>query len=171
MKALEQSLAQITQSPAWRRWQQLPARDRVALLGLGAFLLVILAYAFVWLPIGSKLKAANARYIQEREFYAYLQEQAPAVRQSTQAQPANLGAEQLQGLVTSSAQKHGLVLERLDNEGNGRLLIALSKTPFDALLRWLAELDGKGVGLAEASLERTEIGKVDARLTMAVKGG
>lgn len=170
MKAFEQSLTRITQSPAWRRWQQLPARDRLALIGLGAFLLVVLVYAFVWLPIDGKLKAANARYVQEREFYAYMQEQAPALRQSMKAVPASLGPEQLQGLVTGSAQKHGLVLERLDNEGNGRLLIALSKTPFDTLLRWLAELDGKGVGLAEASLERTEVGKVDARLTMVVKG-
>lgn len=162
--------SRVTQSGAWQHWRQLPPRDRLALMVLGVFFALVLFYAFIWLPIDRKLDSASTRYLQEREFLAYLQKHAPTVGRSAQNARPELSPEQLQGVITSTAQKHGLVLERLDSEGSGRLLIALAQAPFESLLRWLAELEGKGVALREVSLERSGVGKVDARLTMAIEG-
>lgn len=160
----------VTQSGAWQHWRQLPPRDRMALLVLCAFFSLVLFYAFVWLPIERKLDSASARYLQEREFLAHMHEQAPALSQASKGSRPELSPEQLQGVITSTAQQHGLVLERLDSEGSGRLLIALAHAPFESLLRWLAELEEKGVALREVSLERSGVGKVDARLTMSIEG-
>jgi general secretion pathway protein M len=162
--------SRVMQSGAWQHWRQLPPRDRLALMVLAAFFALVLFYAFIWLPIDRKLDSANVRYLQEREFLSYLREHAPTVSRSTRSARPELSPEQLQGVITSTAQKHGLVLQRLDSEGSGRLLIALAQTPFESLLRWLAELEGKGVALREVSLERSGVGKVDARLTMAIEG-
>lgn len=160
----------VTRSGAWQRWQQLPPRDRLALMVLGGFFALLLFYAFIWLPIDRKLDSASLRYRQEREFLAHLQEQAPLLHSSSKGERPNLSPEQLQGVITSTAQQHGLVLERLDSEGSGRVLTSLAQAPFETLLRWLAELEEKGVALMEISLEKTGVGKVDARMTMAVEG-
>lgn len=158
----------VTRSRAWQHWQQLPARDRSMLLGLAGGAALLLFYAFVWLPLERKLDASNARYQQEREFLSYLQEQAPTLRRAAPHARSSLSPERLQGVVTSTAQQHGLVLERLDSEGSGRLLIALAQAPFDNIVRWLQELEEQGVTLFEVSLERSGVGKVDARLAVGI---
>lgn len=158
----------VASSSAWQRWQQLPARDRLALTVLGAFFALLLFYAFIWLPLDRRLDAASSRYRQEREFLAYLQAQAPALHRSTKDEHPSLSPEQLQGEITSTAQQRGLVLERLDSEGNDRLLISLAHAPFENMIQWLKELEKKGVALLEVNLERSGVGRVDARLTVGV---
>lgn len=160
--------AYVIGSGAWQRWQQLPPRDRLALTLLGVFFTLLLFYSFIWLPLDRKLDSASARYRQEREFLDYLQEQAPILRNAAKDERASLAPEQLQGLITSSAQKRGLVLERLDSEGNGRLLVSLAQAPFESMIVWLGEIEKKGVKLLEISLERSGVGQVDARLTFGV---
>ena len=52
MVSLRSQLQQRVQlSPLGQRWQQLPSRDRLALLGLGAFMAVVLIYLALWLPL------------------------------------------------------------------------------------------------------------------------
>ncbi|KQO44687.1 MAG: type II secretion system protein M [Pseudomonas sp.] len=171
LNQLKSELAnRVTQSRGWQRWQQLPPRDRSILLWLAGGVALLLFYAFVWLPLERKVDASNARYQQEREFLSYLQEQAPTLRRVGPHARLSLSPERLQGLVTSTAQQHGLVLERLDSEGGGRLLISLAQAPFDKIVRWLQELEEKGVTLFEVSLERSGVGKVDARLAVGVDG-
>ncbi|UUY07336.1 type II secretion system protein M [Pseudomonas sp. J452] len=160
----------VTQSPIRHRWLLLPARDRLALLVLGAFLAAALLYALVWLPIAGKLARADIYYQQQRQLYAYLLENSEQARQSLKTAKSQLAPEQLQGLVTSTAQQHGLVLERFDSEGSGGLLITLTQAPFEPMLRWVTELEAKGVALTEVSLEKVATGKVDARLTLALVG-
>jgi general secretion pathway protein M len=161
LKQLKIELAnRVTQSRGWQRWQQLPSRDRSTLLWLAGGVALLLFYAFVWLPLERKVDASNARYQQEREFLSYLHEQAPTLRRATPHARSSLSPERLQGLV----------LERLDSEGGGRLLISLAQAPFDKIVRWLQELEEKGVTLFEVSLERSGVGKVDARLAVGVDG-
>ena len=169
-KLKDELAGHMIRSGIWQRWQQLPSRDRLALKVLGGFFALLLFYAFIWLPIDRKLDSAGARYRQERDLLSHLQEQAPMLRSSIKGDRPRLSSEQLQGVVTSTAQKHGLVLERLDSEGGGRLLISLAQAPFEKLLHWLTELEEKGVALTEASLEKTGTGVVDARLTLTVEG-
>lgn len=161
-------IERATQSAGWRHWQQLPPRDRLALTVLGMFFVLVLFYAFVWLPLDRKLNAASARYHQEREFLAYLQEQAPLLRSSAKKERSSLSAEQLQGVITSTAQQHGLLLERLDSDGNGRLQISMAQAPFEKVVRWVLELEDKGVSLLEVGLEEAGVGKVDARLAVGI---
>jgi general secretion pathway protein M len=161
----ENALAQLRQSPLAQRWQHLPSRERVALTALAAFLLLVLLYMSIWQPIVQRMERARSYYDSQRVLYTYLQENAPKAR-SVAGAKAVLAPEQLQGLVTTSAQQRGLNLERLDNDGSSGLLISLAKAPFEPLLLWLSELQSQGVRLSEVNFDRSDTGKVDAKVTL-----
>lgn len=165
MSFKQQLATRAADSPLWRRWQQLLPRERLAVALLALFLLAALLYLALWQPAARQLKDARGYYLQQRELNAYLLQNAPQARQLSGKPPVSLAAEQLQGLVTQSAQQHGLVVERFDSDAEG-LLVSLAQAPFASLLRWLSDLQAQGVGLAEVSLDRAGDGKVDARLTL-----
>ena len=82
MVSLRSQLQQRLQlSPFGQRWQQLPSRDRLALLGLGAFMAVVLIYLALWLPLQRDLQQSRAWYSQQRELHAYVLAHADQARQ------------------------------------------------------------------------------------------
>src|SRR5690606_34258937 len=81
-----------------------------------------------------------------------------------------LAPEQLQGLVTQSAQQQGLMIESFDNCNDGNLQVSLPAASYAVLLRWFDELQAAGAGLAEVSLSRVGEGLVDARVTFRANG-
>jgi general secretion pathway protein M len=166
-----QLIERASQFPILQRWLHLPVRDRMALGLLGAFLVIMMFYLLVWQPIAGKLERAGAHHEQQRELYAYLLQNADKARLLLKSGKTQLAPDQLQSVVTASAQQHGLTLDRLDNEGQNGLQISLTQAAFEPLLRWLAELQDKGVRFTEVNLDRADTGKVDARLTLSVGEG
>lgn len=166
MVSLRSQLQQRVQlSPLGQRWQQLPPRDRLALLGLGAFMAVVLIYLALWLPLQRDLQQSRAWYSQQREMHAYVLAHADQARQLAGQQ--QIDAEALHGLVTRSAQERGLSIERVDSDATG-VQVNLAPAPFANLLAWLQQLQAEGVRFADVSLERGDNGNVLARLSLAV---
>lgn len=117
----ERLRAQAETSQLAIRWRGLPARDRLALLWLGAFLLLVVLYLALWRPAERHLQSARQYFTEQRALHAYIQQQAPNVRQADAAAPqAQIDPAALQGMVTASAAQAGLSVERLDNEGEWR---------------------------------------------------
>lgn len=158
---------QIRRSPLWPRWQQLPERDRLALLGLGAFLAAVLGYLLLWQPVQQQLKDSRNWYVQQSELHRYLLAHADQARQSPADPQTALDPQALQGLVTNSAQAAGLRIERVDSDASG-LQVNLAPGAFTTLLPWLRQLQHSGVGLNEVSLERAAGGQVLTRLNLEV---
>lgn len=158
---------QVSSSPLWQRWQQLPARDRLALLGLGGFFAALLVYLLIWQPVQQQLQASRNWYAQQSELHQYLLAHADEARQVAAAPQQQVDPEALQGLVTSSAQAAGLSIERVDSDAGG-LQVNLAPSAFANLLPWLQQLQSSGVSFGEVSLERGENGLVLARLSLAV---
>ncbi|MGK4359461.1 type II secretion system protein M [Ectopseudomonas chengduensis] len=155
-------------SPLAQRWQTLPARDRLALVALSVFLLLVLFYLALWQPVQRQAQAARAAFEEQRALYAYMQSRAPQV-QGRELQPrASLDPARLQGVVTASAAEQGLVIERLDTEGFGAVQVNLQPVAFAQLLRWIQTLEGQGVRIEEAGLDRAEENRVTARLSLRV---
>lgn len=158
----------LAQSPLLARWQAMSARDRLALSLLGGFVVLVLLYLLAWQPVSQKLQQAQSFLQQQRSLHAYMQAHAPQVR-SMQGRPqVSLEPARLQGLVTGSAASQGLNVERLDNQGDGRLQVSLQPAEFSRLLRWLVSLEEQGVTVEEAGLERAEQGLVSSRLQLRV---
>lgn len=170
-RELNQGLqAQWLRSSLAQRWQALPPRDRLALLALGGFLLLMLFYLLLWQPAQRSAQAARAAFEEQRGLYAYLQSRAPELR-GRDAQPrASLDPARLQGLVTATAAEQGLVIERLDAEGYGAVQVSLQPAAFAQLLRWIEVLEGRGVRVEEAGLDRREESLVAARLGLRAGG-
>lgn len=153
-------------SPLLLRWQQLPARDRLALSLLAVFMLLMALYAAIWLPLQREVREAREWYQSQRELHQYVLANAPQARQQGGEQQVRISAEQLQGVVTSSAQQAGISIERYDSDGSG-LSLSLSRVPFARLLPWLLELERQGVNLLEVNLDRGSEGRVDVRLSLS----
>lgn len=152
------------------RWRSLPARDRLALLGLGVFLGLVLLYLLFWLPAERRLASSREYFETQRGLHAYLQTHAPAAR-AVQAQPQAQGQvepERLQGLVTATAAEQGLAVERIDSDAPGAVQVNLQPAAFPSLLRWFGVLEGQGVRIEEAGLDRNEDGRVAARVSLKV---
>jgi general secretion pathway protein M len=157
-------------SPLAQRWQALPARDRLALMALSAFLLLVLFYLALWQPAQRHAQAARAAFEEQRALYAYLQSRAPQL-QGRDLQPrASLDPARLQGVVTASAAQQGLVIERLDTEGLGAVQVSLQPVAFAQLLGWIEALEAQGVRVEEAGLDRAEENRVTTRLSLRVDG-
>lgn len=169
MNLKQQFALRASASPLWSRWQQLAPRERLALTLLGACVLLAVLYLMLWQPASRELKSAQVYYQEQRALNAYLQQNAPQVRQQGGKPAVNLAPEQLQGLVTQSTQQYGLVVERFDSDGEG-LLVSLAKAPFEPLLRFLTDLQTQGVILSEVSMDRAGDGQVDAQLTLKTTG-
>lgn len=153
------------------RWRALPPRDRMALVGLGLFLGLVLLYLLLWLPAERRLSSAREYFEAQRGLHTYLQRHAPQARtlqsrpQATQVEP-----ERLQGLVTATAAEQGLAVERIDSDAPGAVQVSLQPAAFPSLLRWFGVLEGQGVLIEEAGLDRGEDGRVAARVSLKVDG-
>lgn len=159
-------LASLENSPLAQRWRSLPPRDRLALVLLGGFLLLVLLYLSVWRPVERNAAEARQYYEQERELYAYLQANAERARGLSGEVQERVDANRLQGFVTRSAAERGLSIERLESQGPGELQVSLPSVAFAELLRWFVELEAQGVRLQEVGLDRGEPGRVAARLVL-----
>lgn len=170
MNLTQQFSVRLTESPWWQRWQRLEPRERRSLTLLAAFLLVTLCYLLLWQPAQQRVGEARAWFQQERELYAYLQQNTELARQMSRSNVVTLAPEQLQGLVTQSAQQHGLLIESFDMGGEGNLQVSLPGASYAVLLRWFDELQAAGASAAEVSLSRIGEGLVDARVTFRANG-
>ncbi len=156
-------------SPLGQRWQQLPPRDRFALLGLGFFLLMALIYLALWQPLQRDLQQSRDWYSQQRDLHAYLLAHADEARQLAGNPQQQIDAEALHGVVTRSAQERGLSIERVDSDASG-VQVKLALAPFANVLAWLQQLHSQGVNFADVSLERGDNGNVLTRLSLTAGG-
>lgn len=167
--SVSQQLSVIWQrSPLQRRWATLVPRERLALQVMLLFVIGALLYLSLWQPAQHRLHDAREALAQQLELSNYLQAKAPLARTLVEKPTQTLAPEQLQGLVTSSAAAAQLTIERIDNQGDGSLQINLQPVAFSQLLKWLSELEGQGVRIDEAGLDRNEDSRVTARLTLRV---
>lgn len=170
MNLRQQMRVRLAESPLWLRWQRLQPRERLSLTLLGAFLLVVLLYVLLWQPAQQHARDAQAYFQQERELHAYLEQNTELARQMSRSNPVSLASEQLQGLVTQTAQQNGLTIESFDFGNDGSLQVTLPGAPYGTLLRWFDELQAAGATLAEVSISQAGEGIVDARVSFRAEG-
>lgn len=156
-------------SPLGQRWLALPSRDRVALLLLAGFVLMVVLYVLAWLPVQRHAQQASEDFQRQRSLNALIMHNAPAVTGRPVAQQA-LQAEQLQGLLTASAQAQGIRLQRLDVQQPGWIELQVERLAVTTLFAWLAELEARGVVIEEVGLTRVEPGIADVRLALSAGG-
>jgi general secretion pathway protein M len=167
MNLRQQLGVRLADSPLWQRWQRLAPRERLALGLLGAFVVCVLFWLWLWLPAERAAQQAREAYLEQRELHAYLEQNTDLARQLGGGESPSLAPDQLQGLITQSAQQSNLLIESFENGADGSLQVSLPGASAALLLRWFDELHALGVRLAEVSLERVGDGQVNARVRFA----
>jgi len=145
----------MTRLGAWRQrgtdWWGDRSRREQALLGvLAAIALTMLLLVAVVRP----LQAAQARAVAEIRTYDMLamrlRAAGPGLASSRHGPPAQI--------VAQTAAISGLTVQRVEPEG-GRLRVVFADAPFDAVLRWVAELERSSrLRIGEAQIERSSLG-------------
>ncbi|MGE7957932.1 type II secretion system protein GspM [Pseudomonas sp. NPDC089530] len=143
------------------RWQQLPARDRLALRLLGLFLAATLFWTLLWSPQHQALQQA------ERQYQEALQLQTDLLKLPSSSNTRSPQADNrtLAGLITTSTAAADLTIARMDSEESGRLNLTLSGS-LQALLQWLDEVENQGANLVSLQLEVDPQAMVQARLAV-----
>lgn len=160
-------------APLQARWSALGDRDRRVLGSGGAALALILAWLLVWEPLAKARAGREAALADSRALATQLEVLAAELQRGGAARGdgAIQGASQSLLAIVDQSRKASSIQKppsRMQPEGDGTVRVWLEGVPYDALVRWLNELQVRyGVRVDSADLERKGgPGLVDARLTL-----
>lgn len=175
MNATTQSLrAAATQ--ARERFDALQPRERW-MLGAGvAALLLTLLYLLVWEPLVQARAQRTAALASSRELALRLEQAAARVQAGAARHPAAQAGRELSlmAAVDQAGKQGGLgkAPTRIQPEGERSVRVWFEDVSFDALVRWLHELESRyGIGVQTLDVEpQPESGLVNVRLTLTRAG-
>lgn len=152
-------------------WSRLAERERRVLGGGAAVLGLVLLYLLVWEPLAGAQRERERALADARALATLLETLAVEMQQNRgSAGPAAGAGQSLLAVVDQSRRASALTKppSRLQPEGDTTVRIWLEDVPFDALLRWLNDLQSRyGVRVDNADIERESgPGLVNARLTL-----
>ena len=129
-------------------WQRLSAREQRLLLGLGAFLLAVMAFSLIWQPTRLRLEAVERQYQQQTGLAAQLQHALPRSQAPASAdQPLSLR-------ISDSAAKAGLEIRQMDSDSD--LVRVTLNGNAQPLMQWLYGMERNGVALQSLTLEKRD---------------
>ena len=152
-------------------WANLAPRERRT-LGLGGVVLgLILLYLAVWQPVARARHSREVALKESRALAVQLETLAAEVqsRQGSGSAPVPTN-QSLLALVDQTRKASSLTKppSRIEPEGDTTVRLWMEDVPFDALVRWLGDLQMRyGVRVDTADIERqSATGLVNARLTL-----
>jgi len=153
---------------AW--WATLAQREQRVLAGGGVVLGLVVLYLGAWEPAVNAKQARQVALEDARALATQLEQLAVEVQRGRGAAGTAGAGQSLLSVVDQSRRASALTKppSRLQPEGDAMVRIWLEDVPFDALLRWLADLQLRyGVRVETADIERESApGLVNARLTL-----
>jgi type II secretory pathway component PulM len=128
------------------RWQRYSVKERRILLGIGAVVLALCAYAFVLLPAQKSRAHLAASLLHKQSQLQEMKIEAARISalhrayQSAKGQLANLKAS-----VETSARLHGLAgrIGTLQQNGDGDIELSIAAIAFDSWAAWIEALQGE----------------------------
>ncbi|MHB1140913.1 MAG: type II secretion system protein GspM [Sulfuricaulis sp.] len=154
------------------RLRNLPQRERWMVIGVAAALLLLL-YLSLWLPWQSQIKKLRVSVPQEKIQLAQMRVQAMEISQLRASGRVPASGGNLLANLEQSATANGIRgrITRMEPDGANGARLSLDGVHFNALITWLASLQGQGgVRIEKATFEaQATAGTVNARLVL--RGG
>lgn len=155
-------------------WNSLQSRERL-IVGVGAVILsALLGYSIVWAPVQRDLSNLRIDVPKQRTQLALMRVQAKQVAQLRSSAPAKIASGNLLTKLEQSAQNRGLRenITRMEPDETNAVRLSLDAVDFNALLRWLKELQTQnGIRPETATITaQSEPGLVNARLLVRGPG-
>jgi general secretion pathway protein M len=155
------------------RLRNLPQRERWMVIGVAAGLLILL-YLALWLPWQVEINQLRTTVPQEKIQLAQMRVQAMEISQlrasgRVPASGGNLLANLEQSATANGIRGH---ITRMEPDGTNGARLSLDGVHFNALITWLASLQGQGgVRIEKATFEaQATAGTVNARLVLRGAG-
>jgi general secretion pathway protein M len=152
-------------------WQRQSARDRVVLSAGALLVVLLLGWAYAWLPLQQSRTALAAEVAQAEADLVWMRSVAPelqGLRSAGTATGLDRAGRSLLALADGTAREAGLgaAMQRIEPAGAGRVNLWFEHVPFDALVGWLESLHQRyGVDVDELLVERAvDTGTVNARV-------
>ena len=159
-------------SRAQSLWLARSEKERRLML-LGALMIApLLFYAIVWRPVASRVSHWQHVLPRQRAALAVMRQESSMVR-SLRAHaghaPTGTG---LLSLIEQRAQAAAIggALGELSPRGAHKAEAVFTKVPFNALVRFLADLGARGVEAARVELAPSGVGLVSGSVTLAAHG-
>ncbi len=155
-------------------WNSLQSRERL-IVGVGAVVLsALLGYSTVWVPAQRDLSNLRINVPKQRTQLALMRVQARQVAQLRGSAPSRIASGNLLTKLEQSAQNRGLRenITRMEPDETNSVRLSLDSVDFNALLRWLKELQiQNGIRPETATVTaQSDPGLVNARLLMSGPG-
>ena len=149
----------VARVQAW--WLDRAPRERVLLAVLG----VVATLALLIVLVVKPLQAARGQAMADIRTYETLSAGLAASGGRPAAGPVRSGP--VAQILTTTAAGFGLTVQRVEPEGD-RTRVVMDAVPYDAVLRWLADLEsGGGLTLSEVRLDRGgAAGQVNVQLVV-----
>lgn len=154
------------------RLRNLPQRERWMVIGAGVGALLIL-YLSLWLPMQREVSRLRLSVPQEKIQLAQMRVQAMEISQLRASGRVPLAGGNLLANLEQSATANGIRgrITRMEPDGANGARLSLDGVHFNALITWLAGLQGQGgVRIEKATLEAQAAGTVNARLVLRGAG-
>ena len=148
--------------------QQLPEKDRQALLLLSVFAALLIFIFAIYLPAQSYHDRARQNAQIGQELYQWLESKEQQAKSTSPKSQAKSSNRSLLTLVTETAKSSGLSLKRVQPEGSDRIRLWLEAAPFNQMIIAIDKLQSlHNLKIDELSMDRKDSGKVDARATLS----
>lgn len=142
-------------------------RERVLIiLALLLFVIVMLFYTLIE-PSRSQYQQAAARLSDSKKLYQRIQMNTDLLTQTQSGLVfEDRGSNSLRGVLTQTANQVGLVADRIQVEGEGKIQVWSSQISFAVVSQWLEALAKQRVNIVALQIEKVESGLVNLRVTL-----
>jgi general secretion pathway protein M len=132
-------------------WLNHKASERALMAGVGIAALLVFLWLGVWRPLNDGIDSGWARQGAALDRHAAVRAKVEALK-GAPAAAAQTTRTPIEQLVSQSATEAGFTLDRVGNQGAGRMSISIGSAKTPALLAWLDRLQAAGIGVQTISL-------------------
>ncbi len=144
-------------------------REQMLVLVTAILLIVFIVYFLIWQPLNKSIANMDNRLQRQQTDLTWMRVNSARVRAAAGNNTAvDRGERSLIQVVTASSSRHGLSLSRVQESGSSEIRLWLDSAGFDAMLRWLDELEAReGIAVQNLSVNQTDTtGMVKATVTL-----
>ncbi|KQT32732.1 general secretion pathway protein GspM [Sphingomonas sp. Leaf412] len=145
-------------------------RERRLLLVMVALAIVTLVWGAIIMPVRGGLSSSRARYTDAVVRLGEAQAGLVQVK-AIQRRAGSPAAGALPDVVRAGAEAAGLTPSTLDPQDGDRVRVGIASARAGALTAWIAGLEASGVLAESVAIAGNGDGTVNARLTLARRGG
>lgn len=149
----------------------LSARERIVLMiGAGAAVAIVL-YSLAWQPWQAEISRLGAQVPEKRATLEWMTSQADRIdnlsaRAAGDAEESGLPLLMLVERSANQVEIRDLITRMSPGDDADQVRIWMDNADFDRWLRWLETLEGSGIEVAEANIDRAQENRVNIRTTL-----